>query len=444
MHKFKTLTLLLIALCLTLPFAACTGESEEDEDKETRLPAGDEVPDSLIGDWIVDDVISVTFKADGTGDLSYYDGTPGYVFQYTYHAAAGTISVLELSFMTQETWTIENFTAKRLTLKIPSADNNQYNFEKTIFLLGDLVPDEMLGTWFMSDSSRIVFTEDGKGNFYYAGESGAETGTDGSEVFRSSFKFNFAYHMTSTALEVVIDAELYEWNVETRTDEELVFTDQDGVSHICFREWDADAYPVAPDPTLLAGAWGTEGNLDFELLEDGTLVSYEADIDSILTYGTWSYLAEKQFLDMGSYGQIFVTALTEDYMIYNDLYEPDYTHIYFRFIGDENWSVGDVSLLTGKTWHTYEKGFEVTYTFNADGTGVHTNAYYGENASWPLTYTFDAEEEKIIVSMDDKRGHPEEVEMYVHNLSDTRLFIASTYSLTNDKWEYINQEFYGK
>lgn len=443
MHKLKTLTLLFLTLFLTLPFAACTGESEADEDAETKLPTGDKVPDSLIGDWICEDYITVTFNEDGTGGLTDLTTNTGDVFQYVYQADENAIVVLYLSDMTKETWDIDSFTKNELIIDMQPRNGGKYILEKTIFLLGDEIPSEMLGTWFMADSSRIVFNEDGTGHYYYVGENTTTETTGEWSAFLSSFKFNFAYHMTTTFLEVVIGAELFEWNVETRTNKKLVFTDQDGTSHTCLREWDPYAYPTKPDAELLTGTWGWAGTKYYTLYADGTLAVYDTDDNDVInTYTTWLYDEEKQYLNMDTYGERFVTALTEDYMIYTDIYNPDYLYIDFR--DSDDWSIGDATVLTGKTWHTYENGCEATYTFNEDGTGIHTDAYYGEEASWTFTYSYDGKGVITMSTTNKRNGRPEDVEMYLDRLTDTRLIVGSTYSVTNDKTDNDAVEFYGR
>lgn len=310
----------------------------------------------------------------------------------------------------------------------------------------DTVPSALLGTWSVGSATTLTFNADGTGTLvtpYGTDILSVEVPVSRATVTANtvSYAFRYGYTAATNRLTIAVNGDTESYYIDTLSETTLVLVDGDDILTLTKTGSSSDTGGATTDdaPELLYGTWGYGGVNQYTFASDGTVSTYSPTTGSVLSTSTWTYTAASNLLTVAGSVYMTIVELTEDHLIYSvpdDEPNDTDTYILFRSTG-ETWTIGDLSLLVGKTWKTYNEAL-MTITFNSNGTGLATYAD-DPTETMTFTYTLDATNNAFVITYSDD-GVMESGTMYLGRLTENRFVVTrSVYSdgdVDNDPVEF--------
>ncbi|MDO4929578.1 MAG: hypothetical protein Q4E59_00435 [Bacteroidales bacterium] len=274
------------------------------------------------------------------------------------------------------------------------------------------IPAALIGTWYYAENVTVTFNSDGTGAKTMPADYAENPNATDNLV---SYPFTYTYVDSTKTIQAVYDGMIEVFTITSVSSDKLVLTSSGGIVQSFYKN---KADIVTPSTIAeLTGAWAWATDTLFIFNPDTTV--------TVNPYGTtyttsYTYDASTGAVYLPEYDVTFLYVVDIiDGVLYCKMPTTDGELPLFTFfaITDEEWTVGDVSKLTSKTWYTAESGTETTFVFNADGTGSSTLTIQGQTATQAFTYTYDETTKLLTVTI--SGDEPYRVTLY--NLTDTRL-----------------------
>ena len=268
-------------------------------------------------------------------------------------------------------------------------------------------PSALFKTWYLGDDTSLTFNPDGTGLWTTDDSDDYSLSASLSvlsRIHRSSlsdlrnrysrasralvsYPFTYTYDASNGNLVINLGQMVMSFSVLSLTEDSLVLVDEEGdkVNFKSSKGEDGGNLPPVGDKKLLVGKWGFAGVVWTEYTSD-SLYLYDQLGENGEKY-KYSYV--NHIVNIWENNEWWpsweIVSLTKDVCIERSLAAPYDYFPHFRIL-DELDTVGDASLLYGKTWSTFGEGDDmIRLTFSADGKMTYEEDGFADE----FNYTYD-------------------------------------------------------
>lgn len=268
---------------------------------------------------------------------------------------------------------------------------------------------QLIGDWEIAGLGEITFNADGTGYMTIDDADEEEMALSPKKTAALSrgtytIHFTWKYDSTTHTVDFELEGEHMQWTVIDHSDGTVTFIDDEGDPLTINRKGETPDEPELPVYTVgpkewLIGKWGAAGIVRYEFTENGFFRIYSTDSDTgSLRYESvpYTYDPETHTLTFGEdFNNLNVSALTQEYIRIGN---GEYNFFLSRILDDEEYHVGDISLI-------YDKTLVAMGVATLDNSPVTMSMTIGSNKTFTMlpggkfNYTYDAATQTLTLSM---------------------------------------------